>query len=603
MRAPRRVVTVFPSLLFVVAACVPRDAGDDAVRVQIAPTLIFPKGLLDGVASLEVVVYNASDGVSCDAAGATATGVTATTPKVGSGLLGSSGCIGTARFCGSLSLQKDPGSRVFSATAKNAAGAAVADGCATAKVDQDSLSVQIKMVRHLAVDVCGDGTIGPTEQCEPPGVDGAFACDPKCHTKESLLSNPFVLASTPTGRSVFAPAFFWPTQGGFFGLFTVANNATPIPPTGPTTQVALRALSDAFAPLASPPGPAGIADGAFFLPRDTTFPPAASPHNQSQPSVTSVGDRTYVVFTDDDESTPDIHLRSFDASFAGQEGASAIGINGEPNGAPQFPPTGEPNVQEAPSVAAGPGGALLIAWQDSSGPNQGKIFARTFTPGTPGVLGSQLEISTGGQNRNAKVAAANGRWVIVWESGTDVKLRVIDANGTPSGGDQNVNDATLHQGTQDHPGVAVLSDGRFAVAWCDHGAPGGADVFLQRYDRNLVKVPGDQTVRINSAVVDGDQTAPSIAASTGAGGSYVVAWLDAASSQVRARFVGGASGFLFNNVDGQSDDFQASLATGRKRANPVVAAGGAGLVVVGWDDVTGDATGGTYGRRFPPPSQ
>jgi hypothetical protein len=595
MRSPVRVVHVSSSaalLLVFFSSCAARVEGD--VRVGVAPALVFPAGVLDAAASLEVSVFNASDGVSCDAASGRALGVTASTRKVGSGLLGESGCAAGARFCGTFSIQKDPGARIFAALARTANGDDLAAGCAAAKVDEDTLSVRIEMVRAFRPDVCGDGRLGPTEQCEPAGAAGDFACDASCHSREALVSNPFALAPTPSGRAGYAPAFAWTAQGPFFAFFTVKSGAT--------TQVAMRALSDAFEKLATP---AGARDAAFLLPTDASFPPLASEGNLSQPAVATIGDTTYVAFTDDADGTPDIHLRSFDPSFVGREGARAVGINGSPNGTPQR--VGEPGVQEAPAVAAGPGGAVLVAWQDTSGPNAGKILARTFTPGStagsPGSLGSEVEISLGTQNRNVRVATAGGRWLVVWESGNDVKLRVVDANGTPSGGELVVNEAGLHLGAQEHPSIAVLPDGRVAVAWTDRGAPGGADVFVQRYDASLVKVPGDQAARINGGVVAGDQLAPSIAATTGAGGSFVVAWLDAATSNVRARFLGWSGGFLFNNVDGQSGEFQASVAAGRKRANPVVAAGGAGHVVVGWDDVTGDATSGTYGRRFPLPTQ
>ncbi|MEO8877886.1 MAG: hypothetical protein ABI461_19990, partial [Polyangiaceae bacterium] len=91
--------------------------------------------------------------------------------------------------------------------------------------------------------------------------------------------------------------------------------------------------------------------------------------------------------------------------------------------------------------------------------------------------------------------------------------------------------------------------------------------------------------------------------STAAGGSFVAAWLDASSGDIRARLIGGASGFLFNNVDGQSDEFKASAEDGRQRANPTAAVGGAGpYITIGWEDTTPDANAGIYTRRFPLPS-
>ena len=81
------------------------------------------------------------------------------------------------------------------------------------------------------------------------------------------------------------------------------------------------------------------------------------------------------------------------------------------------------------------------------------------------------------------------------------------------------------------------------------------------------------------------------------------AWADGASGQIKARFPGGSSGFLFNNVDGQSDEFQASVDDGgsHNRQNPAAVVGGSGpFVAIGWEDQAG--TPGIYVRRFPLPS-
>jgi hypothetical protein len=66
--------------------------------------------------------------------------------------------------------------------------------------------------------------------------------------------------------------------------------------------------------------------------------------------------------------------------------------------------------------------------------------------------------------------------------------------------------------------------------------------------------------------------------------------------------VGGASGFLFNNVDGQPSEFQASLLDGRQRDNPAIAVGGSGqYIAVGWEDKSPSPGAGIVARRFPVP--
>ncbi|MGH7328483.1 MAG: hypothetical protein ACREJX_09045, partial [Polyangiaceae bacterium] len=239
-------------------------------------------------------------------------------------------------------------------------------------------------------------------------------------------------------------------------------------------------------------------------------------------------------------------------------------------------------------------GTLLIEWQDESNCS---INARTYTPG--GAFGSIQPISSGSGNVLGVVASNGTGWVCVWQSGNDILFRTVGADGTPISAAQKVNDAS-HTGQQTHPSIAGLNDGRFAIVWNDRNSQ---DIFLQRYSASAQPITGDQTSALNNLVTSGDQNAPTIAASSAAGGSYVSAWVDGGSGHIRARLIGGSANFLFNNVDGQSDEFQASLADGRTRGNPAAAVGGSGpFVAIGWEDNTADAKSGIYVRRFPLPA-
>src|SRR5438067_3304222 len=82
------------------AAC----AGDAlGVDVRLAPSIVFPRGTLDGVKSLTLTVYDATGGVDCDNATGRAVGVTDRTPKIASPPpFTSEGCAAGAKFCGDL---------------------------------------------------------------------------------------------------------------------------------------------------------------------------------------------------------------------------------------------------------------------------------------------------------------------------------------------------------------------------------------------------------------------------------------------------------------------------------------------------------------------
>jgi hypothetical protein len=565
--------------LSVAFACSTRQ-DSESVDVRLSPSILAPKGVLDNVQRLAIAVYGDS-GVACDAAAGTASGLGANPQPIATSELSSSGCPAGARFCGDLQLRRSTEPRVFVATATSATGATVARGCASASIDRDTLDVAIRMVRFVPEAVCGNGQIEATEQCEPPGGPDDPLCDEACRTKEVLLI---------AGQNRTSPRFVWPPQTGRAGkLLTFVSDRTQ----AGNAEVVMRVLSDTFERYAEQGS--GIADSAFPLPNDPSgaFPPLAEANNQFAPAATFAGTRTLVAFEDDSGSTLDIKLRSIDDALrAEQPRSSPTGING-PGGA------GEPGIQSKPQVAAGPNGLVLVAWQD--GGDRGRIVVRTYSPQTR-ELGAQNEVSDGVSNRNVSLAATSSGWIAVWESGTDVKVRAIGADGAPVGTEQTVNDAS-HRGPQETPVVGALPDGRYAVVWTDTGATGGADIFVQRYAASGTPIAGDQTTRLNDVVSDGEQTSPAIASTGQAGGAFVVAWADRASGDIRARLLDGGGGFLFNSVDGQSSEFRASVREGRRRANPTVAIGGRGpFVAIGWED-TSSQQPGIYGRRFPAPAR
>jgi hypothetical protein len=260
-----------------------------------------------------------------------------------------------------------------------------------------------------------------------------------------------------------------------------------------------------------------------------------------------------------------------------------LGVNGT-NG------TGEPGIQQAPVIAASSAGKLYVAWEDTGA---GKIAGRALTP--PATLGSQNDVSTGNGNTHVALAATSSGWVAVWQSGTSIKLRGVNPDGTPSGAEEVVNEGSANA---EAPSIAALPDGRFAVAWSAGGA-----IVVQRYDSRGGKIAGDQTTAVSDAMAMGPQNQAAIGATSAAGGSYVVAWLDGSAGAVRARNLGGDGGFLFNNVDGQAGSYAASKPGTRTRAHPVVASGGSQpFVAIGWEDQSAQGAG-VMARRFPLPSQ
>ncbi|HEX5500881.1 MAG TPA: hypothetical protein VFX03_16710, partial [Thermomicrobiales bacterium] len=128
-----------------------------------------------------------------------------------------------------------------------------------------------------------------------------------------------------------------------------------------------------------------------------------------------------------------------------------------------------------PSLIALTDGRFVAAWPsiDSDTPFasstvRGRIFNADGSPaGDDFVLNS----TTGGKQIDPSLAAlANGRFVATWESdetsdgsGTCIRGRVFNADGTPAGDDFILNSTVI--GNQSDPSVAALADGRFVVTW------------------------------------------------------------------------------------------------------------------------------------------
>ncbi len=564
------------------------SSPSEPVRVAVQTTLLAPRGLLSNITRLAISVYDVTTGIACDAETGALTGVTAATPKVGSSDLGTADC-GGAAFCGKLDIARSGTERAFYAVAYvNTLERAV--GCATTVVNQETIPLEIKMVRSIPPSVCGDNALQPTEQCEPSSASDP-TCNAQCQTGEVLLSAGSTAAGTSNGKpgDKVKPTFVWPSSAGrrgkllaFFGDKTPATNQ----------EVTMRVLNDAFGPYQEQG--ATIQDSSFFLPNTRGAIVGASEANdQFNPTATSIGATYYVAFQDNNSATNsfDIHLRSLDDGLAAQEATGQpIGINGANGG-------GEAGIQSTPSMAAGPGSLLYIAWQDDTA---GKIVGRTWNPQSK-AYGAQTDLSLGTSNRGVAVAGTDRGWVVAWQSGTDVKLRLLGADGAPTASEQTVNESR-HTGSQEQPAIASLSDGRFAVAWTDRGAANGADVYVQRFAADGTKVAGDQAAAANDVASAGDQTTPALAGISATG--FVAAWVDETSGHIRGRLLGGSAGYLFNNVTGQSSEFEASVEGRRTRGAPTVAVGGGGpYIAIGWEDRTGDAKSGVYGRRFPLPTE
>ncbi len=558
---PRLAVLCFASL-GVAYAC-----SSNGGSVQLAPTLIFPQGLLDTATKVSLTVYDTSGGIDCNTSNGNPTNVPANTTPLATKDLATTGCAAGVKFCGDIQIDESSVPRVFSAVAYNGANPILA-GCSKVTVNQATLQVQIKMLKYFTPPLCGGAPSPVPTQCKDPGSPTDPICDANCLSKEMYLS-PGDSITTFDGKPKFRPQLVWPAGSGepgrmlgFWGEQRAAG-----------TQVSMRVLGDDLS-QDSTQGPE-VAQFSFRLPDviNGGLPPVDYTFPQNNPAAATLNGNYFVAFEDGTSGATDIKMRSMTS------------ILNPLQSTPLVVSDASGSAQALPSMAVS-GGNLLVAWE-ASGTVYGKMVSSTLTTCAPPCN------KTLGTGSSVSVAPAASGWVAAFQSGSDIEMVKIDATGTP-GTLTKVNDAT-HTGPQVHPGVAVLANGTTAVVWLDTG---NGNVYLQRYDATGKALAGDQATPLNS-VASSAQAAPSVAS----GGTYFVAtWVDT-NGHVRGRFPDdGTSGFLYNSVNGQLGDFQASTLDGETRANPTAVAGGSGpYVLIAWEDNAGANQQGIYGRRFPAP--
>jgi len=181
------------------------------------------------------------------------------------------------------------------------------------------------------------------------------------------------------------------------------------------------------------------------------------------------------------------------------------------------------------SVAALAGGGYVAVWrsQKSLGTDTTSIQARLIqADGTPD--GDQFQANEGPPTVNAHeyleavTGLADGGFLAAWR-GPEIQGRTFDADGTPRGGQFQLN--TNLEGTESEPDLTVGDNGNILAVWMDAESSGDGNEI-----RGRVFVPDQSTAgisplgndfRINSLMLD-DQFEPAVA-NFGEEG-FLVAW-------------------------------------------------------------------------------
>ncbi|HIA04571.1 MAG TPA: hypothetical protein EYN66_22190 [Myxococcales bacterium] len=161
------------------------------------------------------------------------------------------------------------------------------------------------------------------------------------------------------------------------------------------------------------------------------------------------------------------------------------------------------------ACAQGNSNKFNVLWQIKEGNNTNIYLRRYSSFGT--VTGPKLVASTsktGSQKLGDAAFFSNGNFVVVYEQeegdldGSAIKAQRWTGSGAVQGPEIDVN--TLSPGDQKSPGLAILSDNEWVVAYSDSNNR----VFTRRFDVNGESLIGRPEIIANS-IVAGSQQAPS----------------------------------------------------------------------------------------------
>lgn len=307
--------------------------------------------------------------------------------------------------------------------------------------------------------------------------------------------------------------------------------------------------------------------------------------SQFTPSVTTLGDESFVVTWVTNDAAQDGSGNAIKAQLFGRDG---VPIGGE-----FLVNSATASSQSVPVAAKLAGGGFVISWDDwGSFDTKAQIFDAAGAP-----VGGEFRLNSNtsaAQEYGDIVGLANGGFVATWRT-TDttadrseqaVKAQLFDAAGSRVGPEFLVN--TQAAGSQYSPSITALANGGFVVSWytTDAAQDGSSGAIkAQLFDASGARVGAEFLVNTQGANLQND---PVVAAT--ADGGFVVAWVTFDTAQDGS---GGA-------VKAQAFDASGAKAGGEMLVNtltagtqflPDIAALPDGRVVVTWVSESGDGSG------------
>jgi hypothetical protein len=251
--------------------------------------------------------------------------------------------------------------------------------------------------------------------------------------------------------------------------------------------------------------------------------------------------------------------------------------------------------QVNPAVAALANGNVVVAWgsfnQFSSSSMQ-DVYAQLLTSTGQKIGGEFLvnQFTSYNQRTPAVAVLSDGRFVIAWVSeqqrfgnSVDIYARIFSAGGSPSGNEILVNTAT---NVCANPNLVPTQNGGFLVAWSQKDLTSPTTNSWEVLARGFASTgaASGQSVRLNQFQF-GDQFAPRLAT---IGSEVLAVWTSMNQDGSREGVIGR---FLGSDLIPHGDEFVVNTTTVGSQIHPVVAADGQARFLAAWSSFVGVASG------------
>ena len=311
---------------------------------------------------------------------------------------------------------------------------------------------------------------------------------------------------------------------------------------------------------------------------------------------------TIVAWTDHSNGNWEVYVRRWDGvSWAEMGSGSASGGGISDNNGDSY----------SPSLAFGPDGTPIVAWEDWSD-GDAEIYVRRWDGvswvemGSGSASGGGISDNSGRSDDPSLAVRPDGTPIAVWEDWSDgdaeVYARCWDGvswvdmgSGSATGGGISDNN-----GRSADPSLAISPEGIPMVAWGDNSGSGDPEIFVKRWDgSSWVEVGSGSAAGGGISDNNGDSRNPSLA--IGPNGNPMVAWIDTS---------GGNDEIYLRRWDGAAwVEMGSGSASGGGISNnagdslePSLAIGPDGIPIVSWDDHT-SIDWETYVRRWEPSAE